>query len=191
MQTFDKVLTSEKKLRELAQTCSLIFQNALNLEYCQTKQITFAFLSALAISEKMISLFDLIWKSWRIENKSKISIVPFKNKSKVIHSWCKRSQQRSSITRWIYYLMIVLIVKILSVDGNSKKTCFNYFSRLCLKKWNWRGYTESDEGTQNLTSAQPFWHSLSLQYQLWHYVKVKGISSLVSFLKLHIAPRCQ
>ena len=54
-------------------------------------------------------------------------------------------------------------------------TCFNYFSRLCLKKWNWRGYTESDEGTQNLTSAQPFWHSLSLQYQLWHYVKVKGI----------------
>ena len=71
------------------------------------------------------------------------------------------------------------------------KTCFNYFSRLCLKKWNWRGYTESDEGTQNLTSAQPFWHSLSLQYQLWHYVKVKGISSLVSFLKLHIAPRCQ
>ena len=94
-----------------------IFQNALNLEYCQTKQITFAFLSALAISEKMISLFDLIWKSWRIENKSKISIVPFKNKSKVIHSWCKRSQQRSSITRWIYYLMIVLIVKILSVDA--------------------------------------------------------------------------
>ena len=56
-----------------------------------------------------------------------------------------------------------------------RKTCFNYFSRLCLKKWNWRGYTESDEGTQNLTSAQPFWHSLSLQYQLWHYVKVKGI----------------
>ena len=117
VQTFDKVLTSEKKLRELAQTCSLIFQNALNLEYCQTKQITFAFLSALAISEKMISLFDLIWKSWRIENKSKISIVPFKNKSKVILSWCKRSQQRSSITRWIYYLMIVLIVKILSVDA--------------------------------------------------------------------------
>ena len=64
---------------------------------------------------------------------------------------------------------------VLIKPRNVRKTCFNYFSRLCLKKWNWRGYTESDEGTQNLTSAQPFWHSLSLQYQLWHYVKVKGI----------------
>ena len=76
--------------------------------------------------------------------------------------------------------------KFFILPASKWKTCFNYFSRLCLKKWNWRGYTESDEGTQNLTSAQPFWHSLSLQYQLWHYVKVKGISSLVSFLKLKL-----